>query len=476
MNFSPIKRLNLGTEFSIVLIGSLMSLEVIILAAGKGTRMRSDLPKVLHPLAGKPMLVHAVEQAQRLSPKCTHIIVGHHADQVQAVVTPLGAECVTQEQQLGTGHAVAQAMPKVDNDAMVLVLYGDVPLVPAKLMQQLVDQASDKNLAILTVTLDDSAGYGRIVRDDNGQIQAIVEHKDANAQQLEIKEINTGILAAKASLLNSWLPRIQSNNAQGEIYLTDIVAMAVADGVDIRHLQPDYPQQTQGVNDRVQLADLERWYQRQNANQLLRDGVQLADPSRFDLRGELTAGKDIYIDINVIIEGQVQLEDGVHIGPNCHIKDAHIGMGTKILANSVIDQAQVAKNCSIGPFARLRPGTILHDHAKVGNFVETKNTTVGKASKVNHFTYLGDTVVGKRVNIGAGTITCNYDGVNKFKTIIGDGAFIGSNSAIVAPVSIGVGATIGAGSTITKDVADENLAIARGKQRNLASWAKPTKI
>jgi bifunctional UDP-N-acetylglucosamine pyrophosphorylase/glucosamine-1-phosphate N-acetyltransferase len=456
-----------------------MSLEVIILAAGKGTRMRSDLPKVLHPLAGKPMLVHAVEQAQKLDPTRTHIIVGHRADQVEAVVQPLGAECVTQNQQLGTGHAVAQAMPKVDDNATVLVLYGDVPLVPAALMQQLVDQASQPEqggLAILTVTLDDSTGYGRIVRNDEGHIQAIVEHKDANADQLQIKEINTGILAAKANLLNDWLPRIESNNAQGEIYLTDIVAMAVADGVGISHLQPDFPQQTQGVNDRVQLAELERWYQRQNANQLLRAGVQLADPTRFDLRGELTAGKDIYIDINVIIEGQVNLADGVHIGPNCHIKDAYIGAGTQILANSVIDQAQVAANCNIGPFARLRPGTVLHENAKVGNFVETKKTTLGKGSKANHFTYLGDTVVGENVNIGAGTITCNYDGVNKFKTTIADGAFIGSNSSIVAPVTIGAGATIGAGSTITKDVADNSLAIARGKQRNLATWAKPVKI
>jgi bifunctional UDP-N-acetylglucosamine pyrophosphorylase/glucosamine-1-phosphate N-acetyltransferase len=456
-----------------------MSLEVIILAAGKGTRMRSDLPKVLHQLAGKPMLVHAIEQAQKLEPTNAYIIVGHGADQVEAVAQPLGAECVTQDQQLGTGHAVAQAMPKVDNDATVLVLYGDVPLVPAALMQQLVDQASHPEqggLAILTVMLDDSTGYGRIVRNDEGHIQAIVEHKDANADQLQIKEINTGILAAKASLLNTWLPRIESNNAQGEIYLTDIVAMAVADGIGISHLQPDFPQQTHGVNDRVQLADLERWYQRQNANQLLRDGVQLADPTRFDLRGELTTGKDIYIDINVIVEGQVHLADGVHIGPNCHIKDAQIGAGTQILANSVIDQAHVAANCNIGPFARLRPGTVLHDNTKVGNFVETKKTTLGKGSKANHFTYLGDTVVGENVNIGAGTITCNYDGVNKFKTTIADGAFIGSNSSIVAPVTIGAGATIGAGSTITKDVADNNLAIARGKQRNLATWAKPVKI
>lgn len=452
-----------------------MSLEVIILAAGKGTRMRSDMPKVLHPLAGKPMLVHAVEQAQKLVPTQTHIIVGHGAQQVEAQVTPLGAQCVTQEQQLGTGHAVAQAMPMVDNDATVLVLYGDVPLVPAELMQQLVNQTAQGGLAILTVTLDDATGYGRIVRNDKGTIEAIVEHKDATAEQRQIKEINTGILAAKASLLNSWLPRIESNNAQGEIYLTDIVAMAVSDGVPISHLQPQFAQQTQGVNDRVQLAELERWYQLQQANQLLRDGVQLADPSRFDLRGKLTTGKDIFIDINAIIEGQVELEDGVHIGPNCHIKDAHIGAGTKVLANSVVDQARVAKQCNIGPFARLRPGTVLEDGAKVGNFVETKKTTLGKGSKANHFTYLGDTVVGEQVNIGAGTITCNYDGVNKFQTIIEDSAFIGSNSSIVAPVTIGAGATVGAGSTITKDVAANHLAIARGKQRNLATWAKPVK-
>ena len=452
-----------------------MSLEVIILAAGKGTRMRSDMPKVLHPLAGKPMLVHAVEQAQKLVPTQTHIIVGHGAQQVEAQVTPLGAQCVTQEQQLGTGHAVAQAMPMVDNDATVLVLYGDVPLVPAELMQQLVNQTAQGGLAILTVTLDDATGYGRIVRNEKGTIEAIVEHKDATAEQRQIKEINTGILAAKASLLNSWLPRIESNNAQGEIYLTDIVAMAVSDGVPISHLQPRFAQQTQGVNDRVQLAELERWYQLQQANQLLRDGVQLADPSRFDLRGKLTTGKDIFIDINAIIEGQVELEDGVHIGPNCHIKDAHIGAGTKVLANSVVDQARVAKQCNIGPFARLRPGTVLEDGAKVGNFVETKKTTLGKGSKANHFTYLGDTVVGEQVNIGAGTITCNYDGVNKFQTIIEDSAFIGSNSSIVAPVTIGAGATVGAGSTITKDVAANHLAIARGKQRNLATWAKPVK-
>ena len=456
-----------------------MSLEVIILAAGQGTRMRSEKPKVLHPLAGKPMLVHTIEQAQRLQPSQTHIVVGHQAHQVEAVVASLGVKCVLQVEQLGTGHAVAQAMPAVDNDAIVLVLYGDVPLVPAALMQKLTEQAAQGKLALLTVNLNDASGYGRIVRqgsENSGPIQAIIEHKDATPEQLQIKEINTGILAVKASYLNAWLPRIKSNNAQAEIYLTDVVAMAVDDGVAIGYLQPDFPQQTQGVNDRMQLAALERWHQQQQAHQLLNDGVQLADPSRFDLRGELKVGTDIYIDINVIIEGQVHLGDGVHIGPNCHIKDAHIGAGTQILANSVIDQAQISANCKIGPFARLRPGTILHENAKVGNFVETKKTTLGSGSKANHFAYLGDTEVGTHVNIGAGTITCNYDGVNKFKTHIADGAFIGSNSSIVAPVSIGAGATIAAGSTITKDVENDSLAIARGKQRNIAPWVKPVKL
>ena len=456
-----------------------MSLEVIILAAGQGTRMRSEKPKVLHPLAGKPMLVHTIEQAQRLQPGQTHIVVGHQAHQVEAVVASLGVKCVLQAQQLGTGHAVAQAMPAINNDAIVLVLYGDVPLVPAALMQKLTEQAAQGKLALLTVNLNDASGYGRIVRqgsENSGPIQAIIEHKDATPEQLQIKEINTGILAVKASYLNAWLPRIKSNNAQAEIYLTDVVAMAVDDGVAIGYLQPDFPQQTQGVNDRMQLAALERWHQQQQAHQLLNDGVQLADPSRFDLRGELKVGTDIYIDINVIIEGQVHLGTGVHVGPNCHIKDAHIGAGTQILANSVIDQAQISANCNIGPFARLRPGTILHENAKVGNFVETKKTTLGSGSKANHFTYLGDTEVGEHVNIGAGTITCNFDGVNKFKTHIADGAFIGSNSSIVAPVSIGAGATIAAGSTITKDVANDNLAIARGKQRNIAPWVKPVKL
>ncbi|CAI8335194.1 MAG: Bifunctional protein GlmU [Oceanospirillaceae bacterium UBA2001] len=456
-----------------------MSLEVIILAAGQGTRMRSEKPKVLHLLAGKPMLVHTIEQAQRLQPGQTHIVVGHQAHQVEAVVASLGVKCVLQAEQLGTGHAVAQAMLAVDSDAIVLVLYGDVPLVPAALMQKLTEQAGQGKLALLTVNLNDASGYGRIVRqgpDNGGPIQAIIEHKDATPEQLQIKEINTGILAVKASYLNAWLPRIESNNAQGEIYLTDVVAMAVDDGIAIGYLQPDFPQQTQGVNDRMQLAALERWHQQQQAHQLLSDGVQLADPSRFDLRGELKVGTDIYIDINVIIEGQVHLGNGVHVGPNCHIKDAHIGAGTQILANSVIDQAQISANCSIGPFARLRPGTILHENAKVGNFVETKKTTLGSGSKANHFTYLGDTEVGEHVNIGAGTITCNFDGVNKFKTHIADGAFIGSNSSIVAPVSIGAGATIAAGSTITKDVANDNLAIARGKQRNIAPWVKPVKL
>lgn len=451
-------------------------LEVIILAAGKGTRMRSDLPKVLHPLAGKPMIVHVLEQANALSPNKAHVIIGHRAQEVSETIKPLGAACVMQQEQLGTGHAVAQAMPDVHDDATVLVLYGDVPLVPSALMQQLAQTASSKDLTLLTVALDNPTGYGRIVRDTKGKIQAIVEQKDASDEQLQIKEINTGILAAKASSLKTWLPRLKTDNAQGEVYLTDIIAMAVADGIEVNHMQPQFPEHTQGVNDRLQLAQLERWHQLQQANQLLTDGVQLADPSRFDLRGTLTAGKDIFIDINAIIEGDVVLEDGVHIGPNCHIKDSHIGAGTQIFGHSMIDQSHVAQQCSIGPFARLRPGSVMQDKAKIGNFVETKKTTVGLGSKVNHFTYLGDTTLGAKVNVGAGTITCNYDGVNKFKTQIGDGAFIGSNSSLVAPLVIGAGATIGAGSTVTKEVTKDSLAIARGKQRNISNWEKPIKL
>ena len=452
-----------------------MGLEVIILAAGQGTRMRSSLPKVLHTLAGKPMLLHVAETAQQLQPAATHIVVGHKSDLVEQAVEHLGAKCVYQAEQLGTGHAVGIGAEDVADDATILMMYGDVPLMPAELMQAMVDKADQQQLVLLTVTLDNAHGYGRIVRSDNGAIEAIVEQKDASPDQQAIKEINTGIMAMPAKFLRAWLPRLQPNNAQNELYITDVVEMAVSDGIAIDYMQPNFAEQTQGVNDQLQLAELERWYQLQQAKELMRQGVQIADPARIDVRGTVGVGSDVFIDINCVFEGQVSLGDDVVIGPNCTIKDANLGAGTVIKANSVIEGAVIGEQCDIGPFARLRPGSELANKAKVGNFVETKKTYLGEGSKANHFTYLGDTVVGQGVNIGAGTITCNYDGVNKFQTHIEDGVFVGSNSSLVAPVTIGSGATVGAGSTISKDIPANSLAVARGKQRNMANWPKPTK-
>ncbi len=452
-----------------------MALEVIVLAAGQGTRMRSSLPKVLHKLAGKPMLLHVAETAQQLQPAATHIVVGHKSEVVQDAVAHLPVNCVYQAEQLGTGHAVGIGARDVAEDATILMMYGDVPLMPAELMQAMVDKADQQQLVLLTVTLDNAHGYGRIVRNNQGNIEAIVEQKDASIEQQAIQEINTGIMAMPAKFLRAWLPRLQANNAQNELYITDVVAMAVADGIAIDFMQPEFAQQTQGVNDQLQLAELERWYQQQQATSLMGQGAQIADPSRIDVRGELSVGSDVFIDVNCVFEGQVNLGDGVHIGPNCVVKDTSIAAGTMVKANSVFEDAIVGEDCDIGPFARLRPGTELAAQAKVGNFVETKKTYLGKGSKANHFTYLGDTSVGEGVNIGAGTITCNYDGVNKFRTQIDDGAFIGSNSSLVAPVVIGAGATVGAGSTVTKEVPADSLAIARGKQRNMAGWPKPTK-
>ena len=452
-----------------------MSVEAIILAAGQGTRMRSKLPKVLHILAGKPLVTRLAETTASLDLKGLHLVVGHAADQVSAAVSHLGAQCHFQAEQKGTGHAFGIASEHVANDSTLLLMYADSPLIPADVMQQMVAQAQLDKLVMLTVTLDDPTGFGRILRNDNNQVQAIVEHKDATAEQLAIGEINTGVYALPAKRLNEWLPRLDTNNAQGELYVTDIVEFAVTDGVEIEVVQPQHVEQALGVNDRIQLAQLERWYQQFQATEFMRNGVQVADPTRIDVRGELTCGQDVAIDINCVFEGQVTLGDDVIIGPNCTIKDANVGAGTVIKANSVIDGAVIGEQCDIGPFARLRPGSELANKAKVGNFVETKKTYLGEGSKANHFTYLGDTVVGQGVNIGAGTITCNYDGVNKFQTHIEDGVFVGSNSSLVAPVTIGSGATVGAGSTISKDIPANSLAVARGKQRNMANWPKPTK-
>jgi len=452
-----------------------MSVEAIILAAGQGTRMRSKLPKVLHTLAGKPLVTRLAETTASLDLKGLHLVVGHAADQVSAAVSHLGAQCHFQAEQKGTGHAFGIASEHVANDSILLLMYADSPLIPADVMQQMVAQAQQDKLVMLTVTLDDPTGFGRILRNDNNQVQAIVEHKDATDEQLAIGEINTGVYALPAKRLNEWLPRLDTNNAQGELYVTDIVEFAVTDGVEIEVVQPQHVEQALGVNDRIQLAQLERWYQQFQATEFMRNGVQVADPTRIDVRGELTCGQDVAIDINCVFEGQVTLGDDVIIGPNCTIKDANVGAGTVIKANSVIDGAVIGEQCDIGPFARLRPGSELANKAKVGNFVETKKTYLGEGSKANHFTYLGDTVVGQGVNIGAGTITCNYDGVNKFQTHIEDGVFVGSNSSLVAPVTIGSGATVGAGSTISKDIPANSLAVARGKQRNMANWPKPTK-
>ena len=460
-------------EFGVV--RPMSPLHVVILAAGQGSRMKSALPKVLHPVAGKAMLHHVVETAKQLGAEKIHTVIGHGADQVRASLQDDSVNWVLQTEQLGTGHAVAQALPDLPDDARVLVLYGDVPLTSKDTLQGMVQELNDERLALLTVDLDNPQGYGRIVRSAEGQVQAIVEQKDATTEQQAIKEVNTGILAVSAKHLKSWLPTLSNSNAQGEYYLTDIIAMSVEHGLSVAVSQPQTAFEVQGVNNRLQLAELERWYQRQQAERLMTDGATLADPARVDVRGELTIGNDLWIDVNVVFEGKVSLGSNVSIGPGCVIKDATIADGAEIKAHSVIEGAVVGANAQIGPFARLRPGTELSANTKVGNFVETKKAIVGEGSKINHLSYVGDASLGRNVNVGAGTITCNYDGVNKFRTELGDGVFVGSNTSLVAPVKVEEGATIGAGSTITRDVAEHDLAVARGKQRNISGWERPKK-
>jgi len=450
-------------------------LHVVILAAGQGSRMKSSLPKVLHKVAGRPMLHHVIDTAQTLGAEKVHGVIGHGADQVKAASHSYSVSWVMQEQQLGTGHAVAQTLPELPDDARVLVLYGDVPLTTAQTLQGLVQDLDEKTLGLLTVTLDNPQGYGRILRNQAGQVTAIVEQKDASAEQLAINEVNTGILAVSARHLKTWLPQLSSSNAQGEYYLTDIIAMAVKAGMTVNVAQPGDPFEVQGVNNRLQLAELERWYQSREADRLMTEGATLADPARVDVRGELTIGNDVLIDVNVVFNGKVSLGSHVSIGPGCVITDSTIADGAHIHAHSVIDQASVGPNAQVGPFARLRPGTQLAANTKVGNFVETKKTIVGEGSKINHLSYVGDATLGTDVNVGAGTITCNYDGVNKYQTVLGDGVFVGSNSSLVAPVTVAEGATVGAGSTITKDVPEQQLAVARGRQRNISGWQKPEK-
>lgn len=452
-----------------------MKLEVVILAAGQGTRMRSALPKVLHKLAGRALVHHVIDTAAALDATAIHTVIGHGAEQVQQQLRQLPTTWVMQERQLGTGHAVAQAMPGVADDSVVLVLYGDVPLVHADTLRKLLAAVDQRRLALLTVALPDPTGYGRILRDGQQQITAIVEHKDASEAQRAIREINTGILAAPARLLKQWLPQLSANNAQGEYYLTDIVSLAVQQGVEVVAQHPQAAWEVQGINNRLQLAELERQHQRNIADHLMTEGATLADPARIDVRGSLRTGRDVFIDINCVFEGEVVLGDNVSIGPNCVISNARIADNAEIASHSVIEDAVVGAGAHVGPFARLRPGTELAAKARVGNFVEAKKTFIGEGSKVNHLTYVGDCTIGRNANVGAGTITCNYDGVNKAKTEIGDGAFIGSNSSLVAPVRIGTNATVGAGSTITANVPDAELAIGRGKQRNIEGWQRPTK-
>jgi bifunctional UDP-N-acetylglucosamine pyrophosphorylase/glucosamine-1-phosphate N-acetyltransferase len=437
--------------------------------------MKSALPKVLHPVAGKPMLHHVIDTARHLGAAGIHTVIGHGADQVKALTPADDLNWVLQEQQLGTGHAVAQALPELPDEARVLVLYGDVPLTTPVTLEHLVAELDDRTLGLLTVTLANPDGYGRILRDGAGNVTAIVEQKDATEAQKQVTEVNTGILAVSALHLKSWLPALSNANAQGEYYLTDIIAMARREELRIAVAQPSDPFEVQGVNNRVQLAQLERWFQRRQAERLMTEGASLADPDRIDVRGNLRVGQDVMIDVNVVFEGDVDVADGVVIGPGCVIRNTRIASGTVIHAHSVIDGADIGASAQIGPFARLRPGTRLAAKTKVGNFVETKKASVGEGSKINHLSYIGDATLGTNVNVGAGTITCNYDGVNKSRTLLGDGVFVGSNTALVAPVSVAENATIGAGSTITRDVGADELAIARGRQRNIPDWPRPSK-
>ena len=451
-----------------------MSLDIVILAAGQGTRMRSALPKVLHPVAGRSMLAHVIDTARSLSPQSIQVVIGHGADLVRQRLAADDLNFVIQAEQLGTGHAVAQALPHLTAEK-VLILYGDVPLIQNATLQGLLAKVDARQLGLLTVELADPTGYGRILRDHSGQVQAIVEHKDASAEQRAIREGNTGILAVPGARLADWLGRLSNSNAQGEYYLTDVIAMAVADGLRVETAQAGDEMEVLGANDRIQLAQLERHYQQRAARDLMARGVTLLDPARFDLRGEVSVGRDVLIDVNVILEGRVVIEDGVSIGPNCVIKDSTLRAGAVVKANSHLDGAELGEGADCGPFARLRPGSVLGRKAHVGNFVELKNAVLGEGAKAGHLSYLGDAEVGARSNIGAGTITCNYDGANKFRTVMGEDVFIGSNSSLVAPLTLGDGATTGAGSTVTADVPGSTLAVGRAKQRNIEGWKRPQK-
>ncbi|QMU62003.1 MAG: UDP-N-acetylglucosamine diphosphorylase/glucosamine-1-phosphate N-acetyltransferase [Gammaproteobacteria bacterium] len=453
-----------------------MGLEIIILAAGKGTRMQSELPKVLHKVAGQAMLAHVIETAQQLSPDAIYVVIGHGADQVKETFQNDAITWCVQEQQLGTGHAVQQALPNIKNDQQnVLILYGDVPLLKTETLNQLVNELSNKQLVLLSAVLEDPTGYGRIVRNNSNNVQAIVEQKDADQTTLNIKEINSGILAAQAGNLKNWLVNVSNNNTQQEYYLTDCIALAVQQKQKVEAIICNDENEVLGINNKLHLAQVERLLQLRIAEQLMTSGVTLIDPARIDVRGKLQTGKDVEIDINSVFIGDNILSDGVSIGANAVVINSRIEAGTTILANCHIENANIGKNCELGPFARIRPDTVLAENVKVGNFVEIKKANVKTGSKINHLSYIGDSDLGENVNIGAGTITCNYDGANKHRTTIGDNVFVGSDTQFIAPVTIGDGATIGAGSTITKDSPEQKLTLARSKQVSIDGWQRPEK-
>jgi len=449
-------------------------MNIVILAAGQGKRMHSNLPKVLHPLAGKALVSHVIDSARHLSPKTLCLVYGHGGEIVRSTLAAPDLTWALQEPQLGTGHAVQQALPYLQAGGTTLIVYGDVPLIQTETLKRLAHAAQDA-LAILTVTLADSTGYGRMVRNASGKVVRIVEQKDATPEERQIREINTGIMAMPTDRLGAWLGRLSNNNAQNEYYLTDIVGMAVEEGLPIRTENPKHEWEVLGVNSKVQLAELERIIQRTGAEQLMEQGVRLADPARLDVRGDLSCGRDVFIDVNCVFEGKVELGEAVEIGPNCVLKNARIGAGTRLSAFTHIEDAVVGPDGRIGPFARLRPGTELAEDVHIGNFVEIKKSRIAAHSKANHLAYVGDAIVGSRVNIGAGTITCNYDGANKFQTIIEDDAFIGSDTQLVAPVTVGRGATLGAGTTLTKNAPPDTLTISRAKQISIPGWKRPVK-
>jgi len=450
-------------------------LNIVILAAGKGTRMHSDLPKVLHCLAGRTLLDHVLATARALKPAKLCVVYGCGGDALPKAIQGDDIAWALQARQLGTGHALQQALPHVDPKGVTLVLYGDVPLTRQDTLQRLLAQAGSDSMAVLTVTLSDPTGYGRIVRDTDGRVTRIVEQKDASDAEKKINEVNTGIIVAPTEKLARWLAQLSNDNAQGEYYLTDTLAMAVAEGVPVATSHPHHEWEVLGVNSKLQLAELERVYQRNYAEKLAGLGATIMDPARLDVRGELVCGRDVIIDVNCVFEGKVALGDHIRIGANCVLKNVNVAQGTQIQPFSHIEEARIGANCRIGPFARIRPGTALASDTHIGNFVEIKNSQIGSGSKVNHLSYVGDATVGSKVNIGAGTITCNYDGVNKYRTVIEDDVFIGSDTQLVAPVTVGRGATIGAGSTITRDAPAGELTISRVKQLTITGWRRPTK-